>query len=241
MSSTNSKRSKRKPVAAGGNPDNGTRGQLNKDRVVRAAVSLADEGSVASLTMRKLAEKLGVEAMSLYYHVANKSEILDAMIDSIFSEIELPSGKDGWKEAMRKRALSARQVLLRHRWALGLMDSRPDPGPATLRHHESVLRCLREAGFSIALAAHAFSIMDSYIYGFVMQEQNLPFQTPEELEKVAEVILEQMPSSEFPYMTEMIAGHALKPGYSYANEFEIGLDLILGGLERMANASDEKS
>jgi AcrR family transcriptional regulator len=225
------------PVASDTNSSTGKRGTLNKTAVLRAAVLLADETGVASLSMRKLAEKLGVEAMSLYYHVANKDEILDGMVDSIFTEVELPAREEDWKTAMRKRAFSVREVLLRHRWAVSLMESRPNPGPATLQHHESVIRCLREGGFSIAMAAHAFSTLDSYIYGFVMQEQSLPFQTPEELEVVAEAILKQMPRDEFPYFTEMILEYNLKLDYSYANEFEIGLDLILDGLERMAQVT----
>jgi len=205
---------------------------LDKEQVFRAAVLLADENGVAALTMRNLAERLGVEAMSLYHHVANKEEILDGMIDLVFGEIELP-GETGWKTAMRRRAISARAALSRHAWAVGLMESRRNPGLATLRHHDAVLGCLRQAGFTIAQAAHAFSVLDSYIYGFAMQEQNLPFQTSEELEQMAETILRQLPADQFPYMTEMILKHALKPGYAYGKEFEFGLDLILDGLEQL--------
>lgn len=213
----------------------GTRGSLSKEAVVRTAISLADEKGVASLTMRNLAEKLGVEAMSLYYHVANKNEILDGMFDAVFGEIAFQCDGGLWKQAMRERAQSLRKVLLQHRWAIGLMESRPSPGEVTLSHHESVIKCLRTSGFSIANAAHAFSALDSYIYGFVMQEASLPFETSEELEDVADNLLEQMPVAEFPYFVEMIAEYNLKPGYSYSNEFEIGLDLILDGLERIVD------
>jgi AcrR family transcriptional regulator len=198
---------------------------LSKERVLRAAVLLADEGGVASLTMRKLAETLSVEAMSLYYYVADKDEILDGMVD-------LPSREADWKAAMRQRAISARDALTRHPWAIGVMESRANPGPATLRHHDAVIGSLRQAGFSIALAAHAFSVIDSYVYGFALQALNLPFDTSEELEKLAEAMLREMPADEYPYLTEMIVDHALQPGYSYANEFEFGLDLVLDGLER---------
>lgn len=207
------------------------RAPLNKERVFEAAVALADKRGVAALTMRKLADELGVEAMSLYHHVANKDEILDGMIDLVFVEIELPEAGADWRTAMRRRALSAREVLSRHVWALGLMDSRTNPGPATLRHHDAVLGNLRTAGFSVEMAAHAFSVLDSYIYGFVMQELNLPFDTSDELEEVAQGILEQSAAA-FPHLTEMVVKHALQPGYSYANEFEFGLDLILDGLAR---------
>jgi AcrR family transcriptional regulator len=210
----------------------GPRVPLSKERVLRAAVLLADEGGVASLTMRKLAETLGIEAMSLYYYVADKDEILDGMVDLVFGEIDLPSREADWKAAMRQRAISARDALTRHPWAIGVMESRANPGPATLRHHDAVIGNLRQAGFSIALAAHAFSVIDSYIYGFALQTLNLPFDTSEELEKLAEAMLREMPADEYPYLTEMIVDHALQPGYSYANEFEFGVDLVLVGLER---------
>jgi AcrR family transcriptional regulator len=210
----------------------GSRVPLSKERVLRAAVMLADEGGVASLTMRKLAETLGVEAMSLYYYVADKDEILDGMVDLVFGEIDLPSREADWKAAMRQRAISARDALTRHPWAIGVLESRANPGPATLRHHNAVIGSLRQAGFSIALAAHAFSVIDSYVYGFALQTLNLPFDTSEELEKLAEAMLRELPADEYPYLTEMIVDHALQPGYSYANEFEYGLDLVLDGLER---------
>ena len=212
--------------------DNRARQPLTKSVVIGVAVELADETGIAGLTMRKLADHLGVEAMSLYHHVANKDAILDGMVDAIFAEIEIPVGSGDWKQAMRHRAFSARDVMLRHRWAIGLVESRVNPGPMTLKHHDAVIGCLRASGFSIALAAHAFSLLDSYVYGFVLQELNLPFSNSEELEVVAEGIMEAMPVEQFPHFTEMIVGHALKPGYSYANEFVFGLDLILDGLDR---------
>jgi AcrR family transcriptional regulator len=182
--------------------------------------------------MRKLAEQLGVEAMSLYHHVANKDAILDGMVDVVFGEIELPSADVDWRGAMRQRAHSAREVLTRHRWAIGLMDSRSNPGPRTLRHHDAVIGNLRAGGFTIAGAAHAFSLLDSYIYGFLLQELSLPFEPGGDLDELAAGILKQMPVDEFPNLTEMILDHALQPGYAYADEFGIGLDLILDGLDR---------
>ena len=153
----------------------GQRAPLSRDRVLRAAVTRADQEGISSLSMRKLGEALGVEAMSLYNHVASKSDLLDGMIDIVFGEIDLPSGDGDWKVAMRRRAISARQVLHRHPWAIGLMESRTSPGPATLRHHDAVLGCLRRAGFSIQLTAHAYSLLDCYIYGFALLEASLPF------------------------------------------------------------------
>ena len=207
------------------------RTRLNRDRVLRAAIALADAGGIESLTMRKLGVELGVEAMSLYHHVANKSDLLDGMIDGVFGEIDLPSGTD-WRTAMHQRAISAREALSRHRWAIGLMESRSTPGPATLRHHDAVLGTLRGAGFSIKMAAHAYSALDSYIYGFALQEPSLPFHTAEETAQVTQAIMAQFASGEYPHLTEMAVEHVLQPGYAYGNEFEFGLDLILDGLER---------
>jgi AcrR family transcriptional regulator len=205
---------------------------LSRERVLRAAVAFADENGIGSLSMRKLGEVLGVEAMSLYNHVANKEELLDGMVDLVFSEIDLPSGGADWRPAMRQRAVSARQALSRHRWAIGLMESRTSPGPATLRHHDTVIGSLREAGFSVGMAAHAFSVLDSYIYGFALQQASLPFETGEETAELAQAILMQMPPDEYPHLTELTVEHVLQPGYDYGDEFEFGLDLVLDGLER---------
>jgi AcrR family transcriptional regulator len=213
-------------------PSAGPRIPLSKQRVLRAAVALADQGGVRSLSMRKLAQQLGVEAMSLYHHVANKDDILDGIVDVVFSEIDLPSSEAEWKAAMRQRAISAREALLRHPWATGLMESRSTPGPATLRHHDAVLGILRTAGFSIELAAHAFSVLDSYIYGFALQEANLPFKDSEELAAVADTILGNLPADEYPHLTELTVEHVLQRGYDYGNEYLFGLDLILDGLDR---------
>jgi len=207
---------------------------LSRDQVLRAAVALADNSGIGALSMRKLGQVLGVEAMSLYNHVANKSDLLDGMIDIVFSEIGLPADDTGWKQAMRRRAISAREVLGRHRWAIGLMESRRSPGPATLRHHDAVLGCLRQAGFPVDLTAHAYSLLDSYIYGFALQEASLPFDTPEKTTQVAQEIFGQFAAGTYPHLTELTIQHVLQPGYHYGGEFEIGLDLILDALERAA-------
>jgi AcrR family transcriptional regulator len=196
---------------------------------------IADRDGIESLSMRKLGQELGVEAMSLYNHVRNKVDMLDGMIDVVFGEIVLPaSGKD-WRTAMRERAVSARQILLRHPWAIGLMESRATPGPATLRHHDAVLGSLRTAGFSVDMAAHAYSILDGYIYGFTLTELTLPFSGSEGSTGVAEVaanIMDGFRSGEYPHLAEMAVDRAMKPGYSYGDEFEYGLDLILDGIAR---------
>ena len=206
---------------------------LSRDRALQVAVELADAGGIEALTMRKLAEALGVEAMSLYHHVADKADILNGMIDLVFAEIELPTHTD-WKTAMRKRAHSARAALNRHRWAVGLMESRSAPGLATLAHHDAVLGCLLESGFSMSLTAHAYSLIDSYIYGFALQELQLPFDTQDSkaTQAVAAEIFKKLPEGAFPHLVGFTVKHVLKPGYSYAKEFGFGLDLILDGLER---------
>ncbi|SFC88142.1 regulatory protein, tetR family [Streptomyces aidingensis] len=203
---------------------------LSRELVIRTAMAVADAKGTAALTMRAIAEPLGVEPMSLYHHVAGREDILDGMVDAVFAEIALPPGGTGWRSAMRLRAESAREVLRRHPWAVALMDSRARPGPATLRHHDAVLGALRAGGFSVPMAAHAFSLLDSYLYGFVIQELSLPFRGAAELEEVAGAILRDMPADAFPHLTELATEHVLKPGYDYADEFAFGLGLILDAL-----------
>ncbi len=211
---------------------NQDRTPLSRERVTSTAVALADRNGIHSLTMRKLGEALNVEAMSLYNHVANKNDLLDGMIDVVFGEIELPLDATDWKSAMRTRAVSARRTLASHRWAIGLMESRTTPGPATLHHHDNVLGILRRAGFPVAMTAHAFSTLDSYIYGFALQEATLPFDNGHDTAELAQQILAGLPADTYPYLTELTTEHILKPDYDYSNEFEIGLDLILDGLQR---------
>jgi AcrR family transcriptional regulator len=205
--------------------------RLSRRRVLLAAIDLADQRGLAELTMRNLGQALGVEAMSLYNHIANKDDLLDGMVDVVFDEIGVPRTDLDWKTAMRQRGITARAVLARHPWAIGLLESRRHPGAATLRHHDAVIGCLRQAGFSIALAAHAYSVLDSYIYGFALQQSSLPFDAPDEVADVAESMLQRFPVDAYPYLAEFIAQHAMQPGYDYADEFEFGLDLILDGLE----------
>ncbi|MFB9990434.1 TetR/AcrR family transcriptional regulator [Deinococcus oregonensis] len=200
--------------------------------MLQAAIVLADQEGIQALTMRKLADALGIKAMSLYHYVANKVELLDGLIDLVFAEIDLPSFEDGWKTALRARSVSVHRALMRHPWAIGLMESRTVPGPSTLRHHDAVLRCLRAGGLSLPATAHAYSVLDSYIYGFALQQINLPFNTSGQAAPVADAMLAQMPAGEYPFLVEMAVNHVLQPGYAYANEYEIGLDLILDGIER---------
>jgi AcrR family transcriptional regulator len=209
------------------------RAPLTKESVLQAALKLADQGGLEALSMRKLGQALGVEAMALYYHFANKERVLDGIVDLVFGEIEVPNAGDDWKSAMRRRAISVRDALFRHRWAIGLMESRTNPGPANLRHHDAVIGCLRAAGFDMAAAATAYSLLDSYIYGFAMTKMNLPFDDTSDIAEMAESMLEPFPVGEYPNLAAFITEHAMQPGYDYADEFEVGLDVILDGLERI--------
>jgi AcrR family transcriptional regulator len=208
---------------------------LNRQRLLRGAIALADSAGIGALTMRSLAQELDVKPMSLYHHVANKEEIIDGIIDVVFEEIDLPMDETDWRSAMRHRAISARRVLTRHPWATPLMESRANPGPATLRHHDAVIGILRRSGFSIQLTAHAYSLLDSYIYGFALQEAGLPFDK-ESAPDVTEAIMAQFPTDAYPHLAELAIEHVLQPGYDYGDEFEFGLDLILDGFDRLLHS-----
>ena len=208
------------------------RPRLSRERVLLTAVDFADEEGLEALSMRKLGEKLGVEAMSLYKHVANKDDLIGGMIDGVFAEIDLPLGDRSWRAAVRRRAVSVREVLKRHPWAVPLMQSRTNPGPRTLGHLDALIGVLRGAGFSVVLTAHALSAVDAYVYGFAMQEKALPFDTEERSSELIQQILAAMPADEWPHLVEFSREHVLKPGYDYGQEFEWGLDLVLDGLER---------
>ncbi|WP_158851708.1 TetR/AcrR family transcriptional regulator [Saccharothrix deserti] len=206
------------------------RAPLSRERVLRAAVAIADAGGVGSLTMRSLADELGVKPMSLYHHVANKDEILDGIVDLVFSRIELPSPGGDWRHEMHRRATSARDVLRRHPWAIGLLESRTTPGPATLRHHDATIGTLRRAGFSVAMTAHAYALLDSYVYGFAVQEAALPFHGPDTAAEVTEEIMRHFSPDDYPHLVEMATEHVLRPGTDFADEFEFGLTAILDAL-----------
>ena len=213
------------------------RAPLNRERVLRAAIDVADDGGIDSLTMRKLGHRLGVEAMSLYNHVTNKDDILDGMIDLVVSEIDLPSFGVDWREAMRRRATSARDVFSRHPWASVLIDSRESSGPARLRYFDWVIGTLRQAGFSLELAVRAFSLLDSYFYGFGRQQLNLSSGGDAAPEEMAEAFLQSVPAAQYPYLTEMITDYAMRVGYDERADFQFGLSLILDGLQGLLDAA----
>ncbi|MGI8517792.1 MAG: TetR/AcrR family transcriptional regulator [Acidimicrobiia bacterium] len=216
--------------------DNSPRLPLSKERIVQAAVDLSDRDGLTALTMRRLGAELGVEAMSLYKHVGNKEEILVGIVELIVGEIEIPSDGAAWKEAMRRRAISAREVLSRHSWAIGLLEARGSKGRTALRYLDAILGNLRSAGFSIENAAHAFWLLDSYVYGQIIQETSLPLTTSEEMTEPVESMLEQITMNEFPHLVEL-GEYALRSAFTLDTEFEFGLELILDALEQAATST----
>ncbi len=206
--------------------------------MLETALAYADRHGLEALSMRKLGDELGAGAMSLYHYVPNKLDLVDGMVDLVFAEIEPPSPELEWRTAMRRRAVSTREALNRHRWAVGHMEGRTTHGPANLRLHDAVLGCLRAAGFSLEMTVHAYSVQDAYIYGFALQETDMASETPEDFAAEAQ---RQMRSYEamladFPNLVEVVGGHVAKAGYDYEAEFLFGLDLILDGLELLRGA-----
>ena len=212
-------------------PKTRPRSPLTKDRVLKAAIRLADKGGIDSLSMRKLGQELGVEAMSLYNHVKNKDEVLDGIVEAVVREVELPSADPDWKAALRQNAISAHEALMRHPWAASLWWRRAE-GPDRMRGAEFMLRTLREAGFSEELTYHAYHVLVAHILGFSLQAISFPIESKEELQELAADFLQSFPVDEYPYLAEHIRQH-VDPGDSDRGAFAFGLDLILDGLERM--------
>jgi AcrR family transcriptional regulator len=215
-----------------------SRPALTRERVIGAATAMADRLGVDALTIRKLATELDVTPMAVYHYLPNKDSIIDGMVDLVFSEIELPPAGLDWKAAIRRRSASAREVLARHRWAAPLMESRRTAGPATLRHHEAVLDCLRSGGLTIEMSAHAYALIDAFIYGFALLEANLPATGGQDMADLAETIIEPLHADLYPRLIELTMEHVLQPGYNFGDEFDFGLDLILDGLRSAAKLSN---
>jgi AcrR family transcriptional regulator len=215
-------------------PTTPKRPRLTRERILRSAVALADNAGLDGLSMRGLSTEFGVVPMALYKHVANKDELIDGMVDLVWAEIEAPPADASWREGLRQRSESLRQALLRHRWAIGLMESRR-PGLANLQQHDAMMGTLRRSGFSFRTTVHVTSLLDAYVYGFALQEQTLPFDTPEESGAAAAQNLQATPpelAQRFPYLLEVVVELA-QSGYDYDAEFFTGLDLILDGVERL--------
>jgi AcrR family transcriptional regulator len=217
-------------------PHTHPRTPLTRDRILEAAVGLADRTGIEALTIRKLATELDVRPMTLYHHVDGKEAVLDGMIDLVFSEIALPGEDLAWRDAVRGRCLSTREVLVRHPWSVPLMESRRSPGPATLRHHEAMLACFLDSGMSMHLTAHAYAVIDSYVYGFAIQEANVPVQGAAGDEEVTQQISAQFSPDQYPHLVRFAAEHVMRPEYRFGDSFEYGLDLLLAGLEAAAGA-----
>ncbi len=206
------------------------RPRLTRDRVLETAVAMADTHGLDRLTMRSLAGELGVEAMSLYHHVAGKDALLDGMVDLVYREIELPSAEGDWRESLRRRSVSVREALRRHPLALPLMESRRTPGPATLAYHDANIACLRAAGFTPRQVAHAYAVLDAFVYGFLLQETTLPFDSGEQAaEMVATGPIGALMAA-YPHMAWFAEQVVAEPGYSFAREFAPGLELVLDGI-----------
>ena len=204
---------------------------LSRERIAAAAAAVADRAGVAAVSMRSVAKELGVEAMSLYHHVPSKGALLDDLINWVFERIEVPEAGATWREAITSKARSARSVLTAHPWALGMIESRPNPGPALLTHHDRLLGVLMTDGFSATLATHAFAAIDAYVYGFALTETSLPFE-PDDGAEEAFAIKVAAPAELYPNIALSRAELFGDGGYAFADEFDYGLELLLESLER---------
>lgn len=211
------------------------RPRLSRQRVLECAMTIADTGGLSALTMRSLAKELNVKPMALYHYFATKDEILDGLVDLVFAAIELPNVHGQWREEIRRRAHSARQELGRHPWAIALLESRTIQGPATLQHHETMIATLRTAGFSPRMTAHAYALIDSYVYGFAVQEAALPYP------RSNDAFDKYVSAEQYPYLVELAHEHVLRPNYDFGTEFKFGLDVILDGLMRRISDTDDTS
>lgn len=218
-----------------------TRVPLSEERILRAAIALADDGGIEALSMRKLAQELGVEAMSLYNHVANKAELVDGIVDLVVSEIELPSAEEAWDVSIRKCAISAHEAFLRHPWACSLAmspNSTRAPRPPRLAYMEWLLGRLREGGFSPELTYHAYHALDAHILGFTLWQLGhsaaaRDFGSGQSLADLAADFLRDIRGGGYPYLAEHVEQHIDPPSDGVVSEFEFGLDIILEGLERL--------
>lgn len=204
---------------------------LSRERILDTALRLADKGGLEALSMRKVAQALGVKAMSLYNHIANKDDMIDGIVDIVVSDIELPRFDLDWKTAMLQRALSAHDVLLKHPWAAMAIMSRINVGPAMLRYVDTTIGCLRKAGFSWEMADHAWNAIDSHIYGFTLQELTFPIEVSEYAE-TAKSFISYIPPNQYPYMHQLSL-YVIDGSYSGLHDFKFGLNLILDGLEKL--------
>lgn len=208
---------------------------LTRERVLRAAIALADERGIEALTMRELAGRLGIEAASLYNHVSGKDDLLLGMADLVIAEIDLPSEDTGWREAMRRRAMSARELFGRHPWAAALIDTRMQSEPSGLAYADRILGTLLRAGLTPALAGNAFLVLDSYIYGYERQRSILARDDGGDSADSAQEAADAIPSGAYPALTQVATAYAQQP-FDEDTGFAFGLDLLLDGIERLLPA-----
>ncbi|MEA2010495.1 MAG: TetR/AcrR family transcriptional regulator [Actinomycetota bacterium] len=213
------------------------RPRLNRDRIVDGALLLADDVGMDAFTIRRLASALGVGPMTIYHYFPNKEAIIDAMVDAVYAQIALPPTDEEWTDAIRLRCVSAREVLNRHPWAPPYMVSRTSPGPATLRHHDALLDCLRRSGLSLEMTAHAYAILDSFLHGFTLEEASLPATGDEGIQGIAEKMTAAFDAERYPSLYGFATKHVMQPGYSFGASFEFGLDLIIDGLSTVSERS----
>lgn len=206
------------------------RNTIDRDRIIAGARELLDGRDLDALTMRSLAEALGVRPMALYHHVATKDELLDALVDSVFAEVHAPDPSGGWRRELAERSRSMRDALARHPWALALMETRKRPGASSLRQHEAVLEVLRSSGFSLPAAAHAYAVLDAFVYGFALQEAML---SAAGLQDDAQELADGMDLSAAPRIAELAQMHLDADGDAFAGSFDVGLDVVLDGLEEI--------
>jgi AcrR family transcriptional regulator len=210
---------------------------LSRNRVLEGAIRLADSGGIESLSMRKLAQELGVEAMTLYYHVANKDDILNGIVDIVVGEFDLPTRGGEWKPEIRKTAISAHEVLVLRPWAASLVLTAAGVSPARLRYMDSILGCFRDAGFSAEMTDHAYHAIESHIMGFTLWEVGMDLGSKEDLAALATDFLEALPVDEFPHLAEHVEQHLKPRRTDDPGEFAFGLELILDGLERIRDSA----
>ncbi len=218
-------------------PTTTKRQRLNRDRIVESALLLADDVGMDAFTIRRLASALGVGPMTIYHYFPNKETIIDAMVDAVYEQISLPPTDEEWTDAIRVRCVSAREVLNRHPWAPPYMVSRTSPGPATLKHHDAILDCLRRGGLSLQMTAHAYAILDSFLHGFALEEASLPRSGGEGVHDVAQDMTAALDAERYPSLFEFATEHVTQPGYDFSASFEFGLDLIIEGLSTASERS----
>ena len=218
-------------------PTERARPPLDRARIVRAGVEFADAQGLERLSMRSLGAGLGVEAMSLYNHVANKDDLLDAMVDLVMGEIAVPPPDAPWREALRQRAITSRAAYARHPWAPRLIDTRASSGPGRLASFDATIGCLRHAGFSCALTVHALSTLDAYVHGFVAHRLSIAqAEVPDDV-GMAAALDRWLPAERYPHLSSLVREHVLMGGYDEEDAFTFGLELVLDGLERSLDAS----